>query len=200
MKIIKSIFGLAFFMLAVQINAQDPPEPPAPIGGVYFEKPELLNGFLKMTADDEKEYLKNASPEIKEYFKQIKSNDERRYYSLLREYYFSSLRYPLMRRTEAQMQNTQKEIIEQEIKTEALAAKYQKASSNDKAKVRDDLEQSLTYLFDLKENQREIEVKELESQLRELKDKMNIRKKNKSTIIKRRIEELLGDDKYLEWE
>jgi hypothetical protein len=40
----------------------------------------------------------------------------------------------------------------------------------------------------------------LETRLEELKNKMKLRQNNKSTIIKRRMEELLGEDRYLEWE
>jgi len=199
MKVIKVIILLGFMIAgSITVFAQDPPLPPAP--DLIGESNSFFNGFLKISKEDENEYLKNASPEIKEYFKQIKESDEHRYYSLLREYYFSSLRYPMMRKLEADMQNNQKEIIEQEIMTEAFAAKYKKANSDEKQKIRQDLERSLTALFDLKENQREIEVRELEAQLKELKDKMNVRNKNRAAIFKRRMEELLGDSKYLEWE
>ncbi len=195
--IVHFIIGI-FLLASNSLLAQDPPPPPEI--EIVGEARSLLNGYLKVSSEDEKEYLKNATPKLKEYFKQIKANDERRYYQLLREYYFSNLRYPMMRRKEAELQTTQREIIEQEIMTEAFASKYKNANTDEKSKIRQDLEQSLTYLFDLKENQREYEVRELEAQLKELKDKISVRKKNKSTIIKRRMEELLGDDKFLEWE
>ena len=55
-------------------------------------------------------------------------------------------------------------------------------------------------LFDQKEQQRKWEVEMLENEIEELKKKIASRQKNKNTIIRRRVEELLGVEEDLEWD
>ncbi|MBN1300126.1 MAG: hypothetical protein JW995_02835 [Melioribacteraceae bacterium] len=184
-KLIK-VFLITIF--AANAFAQDLPEAPLPPKWIEFGEQE------------ESEYLKNIGSELKLYLKEIKEVDKERYFDLLRDYYFRSMNYPMLRNVEKKMRDTDKEILEYEILTEGLSAKYKKAKDSEKEKIRKDIEKNLTYLFDLKENMRAIEVQQLETRIDELKEKIKARKQNKPTIIKRRIEELLGDDKYLEWE
>ena len=164
-----------------------------------FKDAKGLYSLFKLTEEQEKEYLKNVDAETKEYLKIIKENDESRYYQLLKEYNYNNMRFPVFSNIDNRDKSGE-EILNYEIMVEALAAKYKKATGNDKSNIKQELEKRLTNLFDLKEKSREKEVKELEARLDELKKKMKLRQNNKSTIIKRRVEELLGEDEYLEWE
>lgn len=190
--------SLILFAGTISLTAQDVPIPPEPEEPVKV--PGLFDRYLNLSQEDENEYLKNIPSKLKEHLKIIKEQDKNRYYDLLRDYYFRNMRYPMMRKIEKEMVATEKEMLEYEIIVESLATKYKRATGTDKSKIKSDLEKNLTYLFDLKEKQREYEVRELESRLDELKKKMAVRKSNRSTIIKRRLEELLGVDEYLEWE
>ena len=51
------------------------------------------------------------------------------------------------------------------------------------------------YNYIKKQNQ----IKRLETRLQELNKSLKARKNNKDVIIERRMQELLGDSKYLEW-
>ena len=43
-------------------------------------------------------------------------------------------------------------------------------------------------------------MEELEKELSELKKSLEVRQRNKDKIIERRIQELLEEDEYLEWD
>ena len=99
-----------------------------------------------------------------------------------------------------EMIEREKQIIEYNIIVEELAIQYQNANSSSQADIKEELQKNLGNLFDLKELQRESEVRMLEKEITKLKEKIASRKKNKEIIIRRRAEELLGEDSYLEWE
>ena len=94
----------------------------------------------------------------------------------------------------------EKQIVKYEILTESLAIEYKSATSSEKTKIKTELQKNLSNLFDLKEMQRETEVKLLEKEIKKLKEKIATRKNSKDIIVRRRTEELLGEGKYLEWE
>ncbi len=179
------------FLQSATLIAQEefelPPPPPPP----YFQ----------LTPEDEQEYLKNIKSELKIKLEEIKKNDKERYADLLRELHWKNMERSFMRMgKEKEMIEKDKQIIEYEILTESLAFEYQKASKSEKEKIKKNLKKSLSQLFDLKESQREKEVKMLEERIVKLKEKIASRKKNKDIIIRRRTEELLGENDYLEWE
>ena len=51
----------------------------------------------------------------------------------------------------------------------------------------------------MREAQKQEEVKQLEKRLQDLKESLQMRKQNKEEIVNRRIQELLGNSKYLRW-
>ena len=185
--ILTTLFSFQSVILIAQKEPEFPPLPPAP----YFQ----------LTPEDEEEYLKNIKSELKLKLKEIKENDKERYADLLRELHWKNMERSFMHMgREKEMIEKDKQIIEYEILTESLAFEYQKSSQSEKAKIKKELQKNLGQLFDLKETQREKEVKLLEERIVKLKEKIANRKKNKDIIIRRRAEELLGENDYLEWE
>lgn len=77
-----------------------------------------------------------------------------------------------------------------------MAAKYQKAGDSERDKIKSELQRNLNELFD----RREIERKKEVEKLAELKKALGVRSNNKEEIIKRRMQELLGETKYLRWD
>ena len=59
---------------------------------------------------------------------------------------------------------------------------------------------TLNTLFDLKEEEKRMQVKLLENELKELKQKLSVRAKNKNKIIELRFSELTNTGEYLEWD
>lgn len=176
---------IANFQLLIAQIEPDPPPPPD----------------WKLSSQDELEYLNNIDSEVKLKLQKIKEHNEQKYQQYLQELQWRGMELSHMYMgKEKEMIQREQQIVEYNILTESLAIEYQKASSTEKEKIKKELEKNLEYLFDLKEKQRESEVKMLEEEIDKLKEKIASRKNNKSTIIRRRIEELLGQEKYLDWE
>jgi len=80
-----------------------------------------------------------------------------------------------------------------------LSFRYKYADDNEKPKIINDLKSKLNQLFDMKEKARNLEVGMLEKELAQLKESLKVRKNNKSEIINRRLNELIGKGDYLDW-
>lgn len=162
--------------------------------------PPLLPQW-ELSSEDEQEYLKNINSELKLKLQKIKEYDEQKYQQYLQELRWRGMELSFMHKGhDKEMIERERQLIEYEILTESLAIEYQKSSTSEKANIKKELEKNLSNLFDLKEVQREDEVKMLEQEITKLKEKVANRKKNKEVIIRRRMEELLGEEKYLDWE
>jgi len=80
-----------------------------------------------------------------------------------------------------------------------LGIRYEHADESEKPKIINDLKSKLNQLFDIKEKARSLEVEFLEQELAQLKEALKVRKSNKSEIINRRLNELIGKGDYLDW-
>jgi HAMP domain-containing protein len=196
-KVIIVIIGVLFS--AVGVNAQGKikiPKPPR-IPKFDFE----FGNIFKMKAEEEKKALSKLKTNVKEQLKIVKEYDSNKYYRLLRESQFKNMDFPFASKKSMNNHEREKEIFELEVASEALVAKYQMTNKNSQKNIlKTQLKKTLNKLFDLKEEDRKDEVKELEEELKELKKSLRIRMQNKNEIIKRRLQELLNEDDYLEWD
>lgn len=187
----------------VGLNAQSKVEKPHKV-----EKPSKLEKFdfdfdfeeLKMSVEEEQKILKEMKAQLREQLKTIKEHNSSNYFNLLRESKFKNMRFPFMTKGDKDEIERSKRIFELEVESEANVVKYKSANTNKKQTLKSDLKNTLKKLFDLKEIERKNEVKELEMELKELRKSLSIRLKNKNEIIKRRLQELLEEDEYLDWE
>jgi len=197
---------LRYFSLIVLLTfvvntnySQDGPEIPEPA-----EPPELDFEFdfqnFDMSEEDEKELLENLNKTLRDELKIIKDFNKNKYFEFLRESQFKNMKLPFVVKRERDLHETERKIFEAEVKTESLAAKYEMAKESEKRKIKEELRNELGKLFDQKEERREQEVKILENELKELKNSLAARQKNKNVIIERRLQELLDEDEYLEWD
>jgi hypothetical protein len=69
----------------------------------------------------------------------------------------------------------------------------------EKARIKNDLSVVLSELFDLREKDREEEIKHLNQKLEHLKSVLAERKKKKKEIVDRRLQELIGERDVLIW-
>jgi len=81
----------------------------------------------------------------------------------------------------------------------ALARKYRSAEGTEKERLREEIKQILDQIFDMRQVNRVLEIERLEKKINELKNNNLERLKNKDEILKRRLTELLGEDKGKEW-
>jgi hypothetical protein len=80
-----------------------------------------------------------------------------------------------------------------------LAKRYKKAAEDEKNGIRSALSEKVSELFDLREAGRQEEVKKMEKELEELREKLAERQRNKGLIVERRVSELLVGSDALKW-
>lgn len=186
------VFVTTIFITQISF-AQDYEEPP--------KAPKLLD-YSRVKPQDEKLILSKLSPELKAALLKVKEVDQERYEELLEQSSYNSfdMYSGFMEASERERMETDRQIEEMEIQTEALGIQYEHASSeNDKQKIVTDLKHILGQLFDMKEKSRSLEVEMLEKELKQLKESLNVRKQSKNEIINRRLNELIGKGDYLDW-
>ena len=179
-----------------QKEVELPEEPEVPEHEFEFDFQE----FIKMSKADEQELLKNLKKELQNDLKIIKTVNKERYIDFLRESQYKNMRIPFIGKHEKAIHERERKIFEAEIKAEALAAKYETASQAEKEKIKSQLREELNKLFVEKEERRKQEVEALQNELVELKKSLATRQNNQKQIIERRIQELLDEDQYLDWD
>ncbi len=183
------------FELKAQTKIPKPPKPPK----INFDFD--FDGVFKMKPEEEKEIFSKLKTTLKNQLSEIKKYDKNQYFRLLRESQYKYMDFPFSSSEEQLNQINNGKIFELEVASKALVVKYQNSKNSDtKTKLKSQLIKTLNKLFELKEENRRNEVKELEEELKELRKSLRIRMENKDEIIKRRVQELLGEDDYLEWE
>jgi hypothetical protein len=195
MKPIKYVFVLLFasaLFLPVFAQNETVPRPPKPP-----DEPDV-SSYWKLTEQEEQSYLEDLDAEIKLKLKDIKAHDANKYAEYLRELHWRRMENHFMvKGRDRERLELERKITESEIRTEALAIKYESAPSEE---IKKELTKSVRDLFDQKEQQRKWEIEMLENEIKELKKKITSRQQNKETIIRRRVEELLGVEDDLEWD
>ncbi len=196
----KYLFLAIFVFLSQLILAQsevDIPDEPAPPESVFeFE----FQNFFEMSEQDEKELLKNLRKDLQNDLMIIKKVNMERYTDFLRESQYKNMRVPFIARHEKVVYERERKIFEAEIKAEALAAQYEEANQSKKQNIKSQLRNELNKLFVQKEERRRQEVEALQRELVDLKKSLEARQKNKNHIIERRLQELLEEEEYLEWD
>ncbi len=201
MKKLTSLF--VFVMLVVPFVKTLPQETTNNTGALAQIYSELAHGYSvqgKEMSKEEEKLLKTIPAEIKTKLEEVKKLNKNKYYELLRifPYGVASFNGPF-----EGLIGSQPDLIKQkelEVYVELLSLKYKNSDASVQSKLKSDLLAKLSELFEIREAQKEREVKKLEERLRDLKKSLQARKQNKNEIVQRRIQELLGDSKYLRWE
>jgi cell division protein ZapA (FtsZ GTPase activity inhibitor) len=87
-----------------------------------------------------------------------------------------------------------------EIDVELLALKCKSSDKEAAQKYKNELSSKLSELFDIRESKKHDELAQLEKRIKDLRESLQERHDNKQEIIQRRIQELLGNPKNLNWE
>lgn len=197
------MFALVLFLLTQLLLAQEKPkEPlePEPMVNTDQELNFVFQKFFEMKKEDEEKILKNLNKTLRKNLKLIKKVNKEKYIDLLREAQFKNIKVPFILKHEKQMQVRENKIFEAEVKVEALAAEHKNTNEKEQERIKQELKKELNKLFDLKEERRKQEVEELQNELSELKKTLEVRLRNKGKIIERRIQELLEENQYLDWD
>ena len=188
---------IVFIFLGSILYSQELNKPKAP------PPPKLpdMSFFSKMSKEQEQKVLQKYSEQLQRSLKELKRLNEKKYYEILRKRQFDNLMIPFSFTDDENKEQIEREkkINELEVLTETLGAKYQSSDKTEKQTIRNELRRKLSELFELKEVNRKKEVEKLKQKLKKLEKALTVRMKNKDEIIKRRLEELIGEEDYLDW-
>jgi hypothetical protein len=165
-----------------------------------FSQPPQMNQGLPTLDKETEKLLKELDPERLERMNHLREVDPQMYMKLFEETQRERMKLRELKEHDPQRyeQVIQERKMESEI--EGLAMQCRKSQNNDeKEGLKKQIKSQLEKLFDLREAQRETEIKRLEEQLTKLKEKMKTRKANRDKIIERRQKELVGEDDDMGW-
>ena len=75
-----------------------------------------------------------------------------------------------------------------------LAVKYRRATSDDRSKLKKQLEDLVAKHFDVRQQRRALELKRLETELQRLREAMERRQKAREKLIGERVTDLVGHE------
>jgi hypothetical protein len=83
--------------------------------------------------------------------------------------------------------------------THEAATRYQGATTEERDKIKKDVEKMVNEQFDVRQERRKLEVKRLTEQLRRVSEAVDRREKARKEIVEKRVSELLGIEKELDF-
>ncbi len=130
----------------------------------------------------------------------LKSTEKNKYRQALEDYYIATDRMDKLKEKDPIRYEQLQKKRELEHKSHSFIEEYRATSvQKEKNKLRDELRSVLNELFDLRELDRQQEIKKLTAKIDDLKKVMNERKKRKKDIVERRLKQLLGEERELVW-
>lgn len=180
----------AFFLMFISpfILPQEKELPVAPV----------IPGF-EISEQQEKETLSKLNEKLRKELEAVKRLNKYKYNELLHNLYFRNMEFPIFSERDKKSRERSKKIVELEVETETLGIKYQNDKTGEKQKLKEELRNKLSELFELRESERKEEFEDLEKRLNELRESLTERRKNKEEIVKNRMRELTGEEKNLRW-
>jgi hypothetical protein len=171
--------------------------------GVCVARAQQDTGVSSYSANEERVFLDDLRNEDISYYKELMEL-RKKYPRIYKKVILGEIR---KQRILADMRDTNPEIYKKLLKTSELEKKlndlirhYGETDGNErKAEIKNEVKNLLYELFDLREEKYNVELKELEDQIKVLKTKMARRKDNKDRIVNKRLENMLSSDETSEW-
>ena len=159
--------------------------------------------ILFLTPEQEAEvmaYVKSAHPEKLDQFMSLKDSKPMVYRRMLTRGYREMRLMTELKERDPERYSRVGEERKLESKSQALVRKMKATEDEEeKLRLRPEIERILNQVFDLRQSNRQMEIERLEKKLSELKENNQKRLASKEEILKRRLTELLGEEKGLEW-
>jgi hypothetical protein len=201
----KLLFTLLILICANVLFAQTPPAPPRPREAPSaMEQPTLPPeppAFLGPEQEKEAlDFIQTVAPFRVEILKKMKQFDYREYQKRLLEVFQTKIQLDMLKQTDPDQYQSRLDEIKMDQESNRLGEEYRKTGSQEeKDRIRGNLKTVLNQLFDVREKNKQAEVKHLEEQLAKLKSTMADRKKNKEQIVQNRLEDLIDEGNGMRW-
>jgi hypothetical protein len=203
-KISAILLGCGLLLVMINLAWSQEPQPRPRVDAPLLRERPLPQPEFDLTPEMEQEaleYLAKLNPRGPDELREIKAINPREY----------TVRVNRILREKYQLERLQKEdparfereskIRELERQSHELGESYRKAQDEATRKsIRSNLNNLITQLFDLRELNRQEEMKRMETELARLKETLVQRQKNRAGIIERRIQQLTGEAGAMEWE
>jgi len=188
----KVIFFLLFLLL-FNLNGTVQGKPDVPPG---YNPPKLSEDQKIQLLD----FIKEYTPFTYNRLQELKEIDPFKYEHLLMQKYRQMMELKQMKKSDPEAYKDAIKAMQLDEKTIELSKKYRDSNNKDeKNKIMGELKTVLSTLFDLREKERERKIKQLEEEIKHLKDLLASRRKNKEIIIQKKLDELTGKSEKTEW-
>lgn len=167
--------------------------PLAPLPENFVLTPELEKEAL--------DYLAQNYPQEAQDLPRFKPMDQRRYTMRLKAVLDEKARVEFLQKNDPARYEREMKIRDLERQSRELSESYRKSADEAARRtMRTNLNNVIAQLFDLREMNRQDEVKRMEADLKRLKETLEQRQKNRAGIIERRVQQLTGEAGIMEWE
>lgn len=206
-KILTIILGGGFWLMVINPTlAQEAPSRPHSDVPLLQEKPLPMTPTpdVELTPEMEKEALEQLAklnPRGADELRGLKMVNQRAYAQRIRQILRETYHLERLQKEDPVRFERESKIRELERQSRELGESYRKAQDEATRKtIRSNLGNVTAQLFDLREMNRQEEVKRMEAELARLKETLVQRQKNRAGIIERRIQQLTGEAGAMEWE
>jgi hypothetical protein len=190
------------FLISIPLMAQTPPAPEQPRLAIPppAAPPSPEERITPETEREALEFLAIVAPFRLEDTKRLKTVQPQEYYRNISEVLSVKRRLDFVKRNDPE----QYQLVLQETKMDQqshnLAEQCRRTKNpEEKNRLRIELKNLLTQLFDIREKNKQREIQHLETELNRLRNTMSERRKNKDQIVMLRMEELLDEQTSLKW-
>jgi hypothetical protein len=105
----------------------------------------------------------------------------------------------MMMRNDTEMRKLFEKDMKLDRGTREAAARYQGATTEERDKIKQDVEKMVNEQFNVRQERRKLEVKRLTEQLQRVSQAVDRREKARKEIVEKRVSELLGVEKELDF-
>ncbi|MEW6365878.1 MAG: hypothetical protein AB1714_14710 [Acidobacteriota bacterium] len=164
-----------------------PPGPPAP------PEPRMEEAALK--------FVQTYHPSRAEDLKRMRAQRPEEYNRVITDIWHRTQGLAALQRDDPARYDLEIRQETLEEKSFVLAQKYRAAKDErEKQDIRKQVEAAVNEQFEVREQMKEADVKRMEAELQQVKEKLKQRRANQSEIVKRRVDQLLSMGEGLEWD
>lgn len=171
----------------------------------FRDRPAMNVGDMqRLTLEQEEqalEHIKATYPEER-YQKLLDLKDTRPavYNRLLQKAYRAMHYMEQLKERDPEQYAAMNEMKELEIQTKELVDQYKNTKSeSEQEKLKNQITELLNRIFDIRQQNRQKEIERLEERLAEAKENNKKRLQNKKEIVTDRLDDLLGEEKWMRW-
>jgi hypothetical protein len=105
----------------------------------------------------------------------------------------------MLEKADPEMYKLVKADMDLERQSHELAMQYRRASSDERPKMKEKIQELVAKHFDVRQERRALELKRLETQLQRLRETLERRKNARDKLVEQRVSELVGHEEEMKF-